>query len=113
MIRPVQIPAVSRDRQQFTFQFADVFNGKTFWEFLRLLVRRYKGRKVFLIIDNAPCHHLDEDGNLVLATPTDSGLEVRGKVALLTERAWTAPTLSGTTLYVRDRHQVIALQLGR
>ena len=56
---------------------------------------------------------LDEDGNLVLATPTDSGLEVRGKVALLTERAWTAPTLSGTTLYVRDRHQVIALDLGR
>ena len=56
---------------------------------------------------------LDEDGNLVLASPTESGLEVRGKVALLAERAWTAPTLSGTTLLVRDRHQVIALDLGR
>ena len=56
---------------------------------------------------------LDEDGNLVLATPTDTGLEVRGKATLLTERAWTAPTLSGTTLFVRDRHQVMALDLGR
>jgi hypothetical protein len=39
-----------------------VFNGKTFFEFLRQLVRRYRGRKVFLIIDNAPCHGLEEDG---------------------------------------------------
>lgn len=56
---------------------------------------------------------LDEDGNLVLATPTDTGLNVRGKVALLAERSWTAPTLSGTTLFVRDRHQVMAIELGR
>lgn len=54
--------AISLDRAKFTFLFADVFNGHTFAEFLRLLVRRYKGRKVFLIIDNAPCHHLDDDG---------------------------------------------------
>jgi transposase len=54
--------AVSLDRAKFTFQFASVFNGKTFFEFLRQLVRRYRGRKVFLIIDNAPCHHLEADG---------------------------------------------------
>lgn len=56
---------------------------------------------------------LDEDGNLVFATPTDTGLDVHGKVALLAERAWTAPTISGTTLFVRDRHQIMALDLGR
>jgi hypothetical protein len=56
---------------------------------------------------------LDEDGNLVLATPTDTGLQVQAKAALLAERAWTAPTISGTTLFVRDRHQIMALALGK
>lgn len=56
---------------------------------------------------------LDEDGNLALATPGESGLQLHGKVQLLTERAWTAPTLSGTTLFVRDRHRIMALDLGR
>ena len=56
---------------------------------------------------------LDEDGNLALATPGEAGLELHGKVQILKERAWTAPTLSGTTLFVRDRHQIMALDLGR
>jgi outer membrane protein assembly factor BamB len=56
---------------------------------------------------------LDEDGNLALATPGQSGLELHGKVQILKERAWTAPTLSGTTLFVRDRHQIMALDLGK
>jgi hypothetical protein len=34
-------------------------------------------------------------------------------VSLLGERSWTAPTLSGTTLYVRDRKQILALELGK
>ena len=55
---------------------------------------------------------LDEDGNLALATPGESGLTIHAKAQILHERAWTAPTLSGTTLYVRDRHQVMALDLG-
>jgi len=38
-----------------------VFNGATFFEFLRQLVSRHDGSKVLLIIDNAPCHQLDED----------------------------------------------------
>jgi hypothetical protein len=33
--------AISLDDAKFTFQSAPVFNGKTFREFLRLLVRRY------------------------------------------------------------------------
>jgi transposase len=54
--------AIALNDAKFTFRFANVFNGTTFFEFLRQLVRRYGGRKVFLIIDNAPCHRLDEDG---------------------------------------------------
>jgi len=55
---------------------------------------------------------LDEDGNLVLATPGESGLTIHGKAAILTNRAWTAPTLCGSILYLRDRKVILALDLG-
>lgn len=47
---------------RFTYAFADVFNGRTFLTFLKLLVQRYEGRKIFLIIDNGPCHNLNAEG---------------------------------------------------
>ncbi len=53
----------------------------------------------------------DEDGNLVLATPTLEGLKMHSKVALLESNAWTLPTLVGTTLYIRDRKTILALDL--
>jgi transposase len=53
-------------RPRFHFQFAPVFNAQTFWEFLKLVLRRSR-RKVFLIIDNGPCHNLDEAGKAWLA----------------------------------------------
>lgn len=56
---------------------------------------------------------LDEDGTLVLAAPGDAGLEVRARASVLGARAWTAPTLSGTTLYLRDLKQIVALDLAR
>jgi transposase len=52
---------------RFTYQFASVFNGRTFGEFLRLLTRRYRRRKLFLIMDNGPCHWLDAPGRAWLA----------------------------------------------
>ena len=55
---------------------------------------------------------LDEDGNLALATPTPEGLKIHSKVeSLLTSYAWTPPTLVGTTLYVRNRKTIMALDL--
>ena len=54
--------AVSLDEARFNYQFADVFNGQTFLIFLKHLIAQYRGRKVFLIIDNGPCHNLDENG---------------------------------------------------
>jgi outer membrane protein assembly factor BamB len=54
---------------------------------------------------------LDEDGNLTLATPTPEGLKIHSKFELLKNNAWTAPTLAGTTLYVRDRKTISALDL--
>jgi transposase len=55
--------AVSIERRpSFVYRFAPVFNGATFLEFLKELVRRCPRRKVFLIIDNGPCHNLKPDG---------------------------------------------------
>ena len=59
--------AVSLDTAQFTFQFAEVFNAGTFLTFLKRLVAKYAGRKVFLIIDNGPCHNLDAAGQAWLS----------------------------------------------
>ena len=47
---------------EFTYWFSPVFNGGTFWAFLRRLVSKYGSRKVFLIIDNAPWHRLAPEG---------------------------------------------------
>lgn len=46
---------------RFRYFFAPVFNASTFWDFLKRLVR-YARRKIFLIIDNGPCHNLNADG---------------------------------------------------
>ena len=54
--------AVTLDEADFTYRFADVFNGGTFLDFLKQLVAKYSPRKVFLIIDNGPCHNLDDTG---------------------------------------------------
>lgn len=60
--------AVSLERRPlFFWRFAPVFNNRTFLGFLKELVRRCRRRKLFLIIDNGPCHNLGEDGKLWLA----------------------------------------------
>jgi hypothetical protein len=48
---------------------------------------------------------------LALATPTATGLDVHSRVQLLDKVAWTPPSLAGTTLYVRDRKTLMALDL--
>jgi len=55
---------------------------------------------------------IDEDGHIGLATACPDFFEVRAKVALLGPRAWTVPTLVGTTLYVRDNAKLVALDVG-
>lgn len=60
--------AVELHDASFTYQFAEVFNGRTFHQFLRRLVEKYAPRKIFLIIDNGPCHRLDEEGQAWLSS---------------------------------------------
>lgn len=53
-------------RPKFKYQFAIVFKGTTFLEFLKKLVRHSR-RKIFLILDNGPCHNLSTLGRVWLA----------------------------------------------
>ena len=46
---------------RFHHMFASVFNGGTFFAFLKKLVGTTR-RKIFLIIDNGPCHNLQVEG---------------------------------------------------
>jgi outer membrane protein assembly factor BamB len=55
---------------------------------------------------------LDDQGALGFATPSPEGLTVRAKVKLLQAPSRTAPTVVGKTLYVRDMHNIMALDLG-
>ena len=54
---------------------------------------------------------LDEDGVLALARPDAKGLNVQSRAEVLTNRAWTIPTLVGTKLFLRDRINIKALEL--
>ena len=87
------------------FTSVNVKTGKIVWRdrsFPRATVLMAEGR--FII--------LDEDGNLALSTASPEGLMVHSKFALLSNNSWTAPTLVGTRLYVRDRKKILAVDLG-
>ena len=53
----------------------------------------------------------DENGMLALASAGRKGLKVLAKSEILQPNAWTVPTLVGSTLYIRDRHDIMALDL--
>lgn len=82
----------------------DIKTGEVLWQ------NREFARSTFLHADGKLII-LDEDGNLGLAKPDRKGLNVLTKASVLTNKAWTVPTLVGTTLYVRDRARMMALDL--
>jgi outer membrane protein assembly factor BamB len=54
---------------------------------------------------------LDEDGTLALIEAAPAGLKALAKESILQRASWTPPTLSGSTLYLRDRKSLMALDL--
>jgi len=54
---------------------------------------------------------LDEEGSLALATATPEGLKVHSKAKVLERLSWTAPTLVGSRLYLRDHRTIMCLDL--
>jgi hypothetical protein len=64
-------------RPRFDYLFAPVFNGDTFLLFLHKLVARSR-RKLFLILDNGPCHNLRPDGQAwLIRNRQQAGIEKR------------------------------------
>ncbi len=54
---------------------------------------------------------LDEDGTLALAQASPEGLKVISRAEVLKHNAWTAPSLAGTRLFIRDRKTIMAFDL--
>lgn len=54
---------------------------------------------------------VDEDGDVAVASVSRDGLQVHARAQVLTENAWTPPTLVNGTLYIRDRREIVALNL--
>ncbi len=55
---------------------------------------------------------LDEDGQLALARASPEKFTILSKAEVAHRTAWAAPTLAGKTLYVRDRKNIMAFDLG-
>ena len=55
---------------------------------------------------------LDEDGVLGLVKVDREGVEVLAQHSVFDSLSWTVPTLVGTRLYLRNREQIKALELG-
>ena len=88
------------------FVGVDVRSGEVAW--------RQRGlAKAQIVMADDQFVIVDEDGLLALATPGPKRLRVRSKFQLFNSRSWTAPTLVGSRLYVRDRETIVALELGK
>jgi len=88
-----------------SFAAFSAVSGEIAWQdraFARTIVVKV-GEKLLL---------LDENGNLMLGRAGAKGIELHGKAALLEKSSWTAPTLVGRTLFLRDRKHVMAVDLG-
>ena len=83
----------------------DVTTGQELW-------RERSFARAHLVLSNDKVVIVDEDGELAIASVTHSGLNVYARHQLLTENAWTPPTLVGEKLFVRDRKSIVAIDLG-
>jgi outer membrane protein assembly factor BamB len=99
------IYASSGDFGPAPFTAVDIKTGNVLWR------HRSFPRASFLFADGRFII-LDEDGHLLIANATTEGLVVTAKVELLGSQSWTVPSLSGTRLYLRDRKNIIAVELG-
>jgi hypothetical protein len=99
------IYASSGDFGPAPFTAVDIKTGNVLWR------HRSFPRASFLFADGRFII-LDEDGHLLIANATTEGLVVTAKVEVLGSQSWTVPSLSGTRLYLRDRKNIMALELG-
>jgi outer membrane protein assembly factor BamB len=93
-------------------------NGPTFFAAINVKTgemgfrERDVASKAQLLFADGKMLLLDEDGHLVIATVTPEAAKVHAKAQVLERIAWTAPAIAGKTLFVRDRKNIVALDLG-
>jgi outer membrane protein assembly factor BamB len=83
----------------------DVRTGKIHWQ------QRSIEKATFVWADRKLIT-LDQDGNLMIAHPSPEGFKITARAALLSHLSWTPPVLVGTRLYIRDRRDMMAVDLG-
>ena len=83
----------------------DVRSGKVLWQ------ERSIPKATFVWADQKLIT-VDGDGNLMIAHPSPQGFKVAAKAELMTSLSWTPPALVGTKLYIRDRRNMMAVELG-
>ena len=84
---------------------ADVRTGEVRWQ------ERSIGKATFVWADRKLVT-LDQSGTLMIAHPSPQGFKITARAQLLSSLAWTPPTLVGTRAYLRDRRDLMAVDLG-
>lgn len=82
------------------------------WKTGALSWRRRGFHKCMCLYADGKVIFLDEHGQLGLAKVSPDDMELLASTPLTEAVSWTVPTLVGKTLYVRDRKNVMALDLG-
>jgi hypothetical protein len=82
----------------------DARTGKIYWQ------ERSIEKATFVWADQKLIT-LDQDGTLMIAYPTIQGFKIAAKAPLLSSLSWTPPVLVGTRLYIRDRRNMMAVDL--
>ncbi len=84
----------------------DVATGEELW-------RSREFRKASLVLAGDRLLVLGEEGELALVAAAASGPRVLGRRQVLAYHAWTAPTVVGNRIYLRDAERLVALELER
>ncbi|HSR67250.1 MAG TPA: PQQ-binding-like beta-propeller repeat protein [Acidobacteriota bacterium] len=87
-------------------QCLNIHDGKVLW--------RERGfSRAHLVLVGEHVLILDEDGDLAITTASPQGLTVHSQANVLERTAWTPPTVIGSTVYLRNRKEIKALDLSR
>jgi outer membrane protein assembly factor BamB len=83
----------------------DIKTGQMVWQ------HRGIGRASMVYADGKAIL-MEEDGDLSLVKLAPEGVTVLAQAKLFETMSWTVPTLSGGTLFARDREKIVALDVG-
>ena len=82
----------------------DAQTGKIYWQ------QRSIQKATFVWADQKLIT-LDEDGTLMIAHPSREGFRISATAPLLSRLSWTPPVLVGSRLYIRDRRELMCVDL--